>query len=258
MAIVKKDKNATTSDVGKAVDDYLNSVRHSADIRGDGCFLPLLHRSEASNQFSVLAHPIALDDDWIFPERLLAVMSRLAVDQYWEDVASFNIQGYDYLLLECRYQSSWRLGFFDTDPMKGEVFKSFFFIRAEPIPWSRQLGYPAMLQVSKVGSDIDMRMSGVAKLVYCWIVHNKKVALLSDHFQYKGARRLWARLSRLDDVRIDLVDVSPKRKVVKAEGIRFTHDPNNEDFDPKLWSKALDVKKENLLFVLREAKPGEV
>lgn len=111
-----------------------------------------------------------------------------------------------------------------------------------------KLGYNKMIRVKGVSTHIDYQRSGIATTIYKYLVNVLGYTIIGDKEQYFGARRLWARLSKLLDVQVDLVDISSKS--VLEYNITLHHGKYDEDYDNRLWSFEEDISKEYIRSVL--------
>lgn len=91
---------------------------------------------------------------------------------------------------------------------------------------------------------------GLGTLFYKYLVKEEKIDLLSDTVQYFGARKLWAKLSKVPDVIVDVIDT----KTCKIEkGIKVYHGDVNDAFDETIWSdESHDYIAKNIRLILRD------
>ena len=87
-------------------------------------------------------------------------MSASVVKTDWSTVAEFIIGRKPLTLIKHNDLPSWRVGFFGESEKRGEVFSSVFFLKTNEVDWAGHLGYSRLFQVSKIGTEPDMRTLG--------------------------------------------------------------------------------------------------
>lgn len=108
------------------------------------------------------------------------------------------------------------------------------------------LGYPNLHKVNSIAVKQELRGLGIAKEMYVWLVE-QKVLILGDREQYFGARRLWATLSKMADVVVDIIDYDAE--TVIDRDVTLHHGQYDADFDQRVWSYGED--KQQIRLVLR-------
>ena len=109
-----------------------------------------------------------------------------------------------------------------------------------------KLKYPKLIGVAGVAIISSLHNKGISTFVYKYLVNEMGYTILGDEKQYFGARKLWARLSKELDVKVDIIDA--KSKTVIQNNIILHHGKYDEDLDKALWSYKDD--KKNLRSVL--------
>jgi hypothetical protein len=74
---------------------------------------------------------------------------------------------------------------------------------------------------------------------------------MSDSKQYNGARQLWSHLSRLNDVIVDVVDLS-NNTIIDKDVTDLFQGKDDNDFNKKYWSYGSD--KDDIRFILKYLK----
>lgn len=108
------------------------------------------------------------------------------------------------------------------------------------------------IQIKYIFTLEKFRTKGLSSIIYKFLVLNKKFIILSDGQQYLGARKLWARLSKDDNLTIDLIDYSTGK--ILEQNIKLEHGKTNNDFDLKYYTNNYNKMNNyiNLRFLLRE------
>lgn len=92
--------------------------------------------------------------------------------------------------------------------------------------------------------------SGIALMTYKSIIKKQNIIILGDEVQYFGARRLWTKLSKEVDVRVDIIDLHSE--TILEKDVILKHGTDDWDFDKRVWSYDFDKKYIRLL--LKEIK----
>lgn len=96
----------------------------------------------------------------------------------------------------------------------------------------------------------EYRGNGLAKNLYKFFARKLKYTLMSDSEQFIGARLLWSRLSKDNDIIVDIVDINSGEYLEKGAVLHHGH--LNDDFDKRVWSK--DDSKGHIRFFLIDIK----
>ena len=92
--------------------------------------------------------------------------------------------------------------------------------------------------------------SGIALMTYKSIIKNQNIIIIGDEVQFFGARRLWAKLSKEVDVRVDIIDLDSEK--VLEKDVILKHGTDDWDFDKRVWS--YDYDKKYIRLILKEIK----
>ena len=92
--------------------------------------------------------------------------------------------------------------------------------------------------------------SGIALMTYKSIIKNQNIIIIGDEVQFFGARRLWSKLSREVDVRVDIIDLYSEK--VLEKDVILKHGTDDWDFDKRVWS--YDYDKKYIRLILKEIK----
>ena len=81
--------------------------------------------------------------------------------------------------------------------------------------------------------------------MYKFLVKKEGYIILGDEIQYFGARKLWAKLSKSLDVKVDIIDVDTNKYLEKD--VILKHGSEDWEFDNRVWSYNVDKKHIRLL-----------
>lgn len=110
--------------------------------------------------------------------------------------------------------------------------------------------YKNVVNVDGVMTKEDFRGSKIGRFMYQYFVKEFKYTILGDEIQYYKARLLWARLSKLNTVKVDIIDID-KGEVIEKDVI-LHHGEADYEFDERVWDYS-DIKKD-IRLVLTEVK----
>ena len=91
---------------------------------------------------------------------------------------------------------------------------------------------------------------GIALMTYKSIIKKQNIIIIGDEVQFFGARRLWSKLSREVDVRVDIIDLHSEK--VLEKDVILKHGTEDWDFDKRVWS--YDYDKKYIRLILKEIK----
>ncbi len=197
--------------------------------------------------------------DWKYDPSLIGAISQFIYDANWTKVGSLSIANQTYDIARHNNVPDYVVGKIQpvSEPAKdgSHVGKTEFGIvlhiqmsaiaNLHFLDKGKVLGYPNLYKVNAIGVKQQLRGLGIAKEMYIWLV-KQKIHILGDREQYFG-RRLWARLSRLADVTVDIIDYD--KEVVIDRNVILHHGQYDADFDQKVWSYGED--KQHIRMVLR-------
>lgn len=135
------------------------------------------------------------------------------------------------------------MGYFDKN-------QNNFFIPIFALSLVNQKGllpeYPKLNVVKSVYVRDENQKSGIAIMMYKYLVDKLGFDIMGDSQQYFGARKLWVKLSEDSRFMVDIVDI--KNKEVIDYGVKVYHGLEDSDFDKRIWS--YDRDKDNIRLVL--------
>ena len=101
------------------------------------------------------------------------------------------------------------------------------------------------MNVEGVRVPNSLQGRGIALIVYRFFVKKLKFNILGDETQYFGARKLWAKLSKMVDVTVDIIDIRDGSFLEKD--VVLHHGTEDWDFDHRVWSYNVDKKHIRLI-----------
>lgn len=75
----------------------------------------------------------------------------------------------------------------------------------------RKINKKFAMNIKMVFVDDSFRNNALARVLYNYIIHVKGYAIIGDKKQYFGARKLWSRLSKANDVIVDIINIKQMR-----------------------------------------------
>ena len=153
-----------------------------------------------------------------------------------------NFIGYELFKLdnkpECRnYQQDYILGYY-----KDDIFKKIAKIYFNKID--------EFYEVDTIYVSSDMRGRGIASKLYTYFVKELNYKILGSDMQRFGARRLWSKLSKCEDLSVDILDVENNKIIYSS--VKIHHGLEDSDFDTRVWSCESD--KKHIRLVLKNIK----
>lgn len=100
--------------------------------------------------------------------------------------------------------------------------------------------YHNIVNVDGVMTKEDMRGLKIGRFMYQYFVKKLKYSILGDEIQYHKARLLWARLSKLNTVKVDIIDIDTGKVIDKD--VTLHHGEADYEFDERVWDYS-DIKK---------------
>jgi len=107
----------------------------------------------------------------------------------------------------------------------------------------------SFLNVDEVEVKSNARCYGIALQMYRYFLKELKHQLMGDEYQFFGARKLWAKISRMTDVTVDIIDVSTNSYIEKNV---IVHQGSDDwDYDNRVWGKDYsgDMKDVRLILI---------
>ena len=194
-------------------------------------------------------HPVACYGDYEDPNKILE-LSIIVLEKEWIKENTININDVEFTIIKHKSTPVWVLGKVKTFQINGEkkeIFEVVFRIQLyDSKSDGDRIGYQNLYQVTTVMVDDNFRGWKIAKTMYQYLVKNKKITLLGDMYQYFGARKLWASLSKNTDIQVDIVDVVEGK--VLFTNVTLHHGRYDDHFDTRLWSYG--TEKENIRPIL--------
>jgi hypothetical protein len=198
---------------------------------------------------------IAMKGDWNEGVDKISTMSE-TMTLKWELINNIKIPnlGKTYEFRKLRNSLEFVLGYWTIQKLKTKlgieekpVFETIFRIgltRYKSV--EKKLGHKKLINVDGVAVLKNYTNNGISTIIYKYLVNELNYTILGDKKQYFGARKLWARLSKDLDVKVDIIDI--KKKELIHENIVLHHGNYDEDFDKALWDYT--ESKEHLRSVL--------
>jgi len=183
----------------------------------------------------LLESPVAVIGDWDgFKVETDSITVRV-LEKYWslEDAIKFKRHA-----LEIYSQNNtFILGTFGTENDK-EVFVIFTrlkIIKRKDI--NVKLKYKNPIQIKKVETIKELRGQGYATFLYKWFL-SKRYSIVSDIVQFDGARKIYDKLSKNQNINADLInDVD---SIILKKNININSGKEDWDFDSNIWSYDFD------------------
>lgn len=152
-----------------------------------------------------------------------------------------NINGYELFKLDKRedrnYQHDYILGYFENNIFK-KIAKIYFNKIDE------------FYEVDTIYVSEDMRGNAIASELYTYFAKELNYTILGSDMQRFGARRLWSKLSKHEDLSVDILDF--KSNEIIESSVQLYHGPKDEEFDTRVWSYEPD--KKHIRLILRNKK----
>ena len=102
-------------------------------------------------------------------------------------------------------------------------------------------------EVDTIYVSPDMRGNGIASKLYTYFVKELNYKILGSDMQRFGARRLWSKLSKREDLRVHIFDFD-NNKILEKD-VEIYHGLEDSDFDTRVWS--YDSDKKHIRLVLK-------
>lgn len=105
-----------------------------------------------------------------------------------------------------------------------------------------------VLNVDGVMVHESHRGTGIAKYFYAYLIKRLDKIIIGDEYQYFGARKLWARLSKLSNVTVDIINVETNKYIKK--NVEILHGDEDHEFDDEIYS--YDNSKKDIRLILKD------
>lgn len=105
-------------------------------------------------------------------------------------------------------------------------------------------------EVDTIYVSPDMRKDGIASELYTYFVKELNYKILGSDMQRVGARRLWSKLSKREDLRVHIIDFD-NNKILEKD-VEIYHGLEDNEFDSRVWS--YDSDKKHIRLILKNIK----
>ena len=102
-------------------------------------------------------------------------------------------------------------------------------------------------EVDTIYVSSDMRGRGIASELYTYFVKELNYKILGSDMQRFGARRLWSKLSKREDLRVHIIDFD-NNKILEKD-VEIYHGLEDSDFDTRVWS--YEAGKKDIRLILK-------
>lgn len=92
-------------------------------------------------------------------------------------------------------------------------------------------------EVDTIYVSEDLRGNGIASKLYTYFVKELGYTILGSDMQRFGARKLWSKLSKCEDLNVSILDFNT-REIIDSN-VRIYHGDLDEEFDERVWSYVL-------------------
>lgn len=190
---------------------------------------------------------VALVGDWFIKDDL-GSKSTLMLEKEWDYIEDL----YGMKLYKSKSSNAWILGSIkdvpgEDKPRFGITF-SIDFLDASNI--GSKFNIKNLYVVDEVGVSKDKRGDGLATKMYTYFIKKQKYNILGSDYQFFGARKLWAKLSRMTDLTVDILDIN--KNVILEKNTVIHHGDLDEEFDKRVWS--YDMSKKHIRLILKDIK----
>ena len=186
--------------------------------------------------------------DWNPSKEMVGTISTLVLKKNWKQVGKLKIDKLDYFIYHL--EDNYVVGNFMTSSEGDEKFEIDFEIKLtehKSIAHSFQLK-KKLMNVDGVMVAKTRQARGIATAMYKFLVKKEDYIILGDEIQYFGARKLWARLSKSLDVKVDIIDIDTNKYLEKD--VTLKHGTEDWEFDNRVWS--YDVDKKHIRLLLKD------
>ena len=186
--------------------------------------------------------------DWNPSKEMVGLLSKFVLNKSWDykDSITTNIGSYEVY----ENDGAYILGNMITSTEGDEQFEVDFRIDmkehksiANAFKLTKKL-----MNVDGVKVKPNKQGFGIATAMYKFLVKKEGYIILGDEIQYFGARKLWAKLSKSLDVKVDIIDVDTDKYLEKD--VTLKHGTEDWDFDNRVWS--YDVDKKHIRLLLKD------
>lgn len=171
--------------------------------------------------------------DWEPSKEMIGTITEFILNKKWNKIEDVNIKGTGYTVY--RLKDTYILGRMLTSTEGEKEYEIDFEIELkEHKSIANSFGIKQrLMNVDGVRVQESKQGRGISTFMYTFLVKKEKLNILGDEIQYFGARKLWSKLSKLIDIRVDIVDIS-KDEYLEKDVILY-HGTNDWDFDLRVW-----------------------
>lgn len=193
---------------------------------------------------------IAMYGDWEPYKDRVAKQSLRSLKADWQRVDSLIIESEKYELYKHNSEYTFMLGnFLTVDDTEDFIVVFQIELMHQPSIENHLKGiYPNLYNVDGVMAKKSKRGKGLGTFMYKYLVKQLGLNLLGDENQYFKARLLWRRLSRLDDIIVDIVDINTG--TIIDTDVKLHHGEADWEFDERVWSYT--TEKKDIRLILRD------
>ena len=193
---------------------------------------------------------IAGKGDWNPSNEMIAAMSVFILEKNWNYINELVINSTTYRIY--KQKNVYIAGYFIENQNNETKFEIDFEIKlSEDTDVKHDFRIRnKVMNVDNVRVKETARGYGIATALYKFLVKKEGYVILGDEVQFFGARRLWAKLSKEIDVRVDIIDLYSETYLEKD--VILKHGTDDWDFDKRVWS--YDYDKKYIRLILKEIK----
>ena len=193
----------------------------------------------------------AVYGDWNSEKESLGSISETVLELYYIEIDKLLINDSKYSLYKMNSNKDneyYLLGYFQSkvDPeSKTQQEKIRFYIvlqfKLTHLPEVEQaFNLKNVFNCDEVEVSKKFRGQGISKFIYSYFAKKIKYNLVSDEQQYFGARKLWASMSEVKNIIVDIFDIKTLQYIEKS--VELKHGPDDWEFDSRIYSYDIDKK----------------
>lgn len=214
--------------------------------------MSILSFKEFTERENITEMAIAGYGNWVPSTDMIGTKSAFIVRKQWHFVQDIITKSKEkYGVYKSPTGKVYIAGKFITTDTNEEVFEMVFSIKlTEHKSLATLLKINTLMNVDGVQVHEDSHGDGIAVAVYKLLVQHENITILGDEMQYFGARKLWARLSKILDVNVDIVDISIG--VYLEKNVTLHHGHEDEDYDERVYGKYYKDDKKHIRLLLNK------
>lgn len=205
--------------------------------------------------------PVAMEGDWKPKDLKPSYLSKYGADTHWGEILGvLNIAGEVLELRKHDTANTFILGKFEDVPTPNhkERTSEIKFRRVGVVNFTerKHLGrilsktnpnYYNIIDIDSIYIETKYRQLGIATELHIWLVKELGFAVMGGGVQYFGYRKMWSRLSKDSNLRVDVIDTK-KREVIEVDvNIQQGEDL---DIDKRFYSQFPNKTKEHIRPIL--------